>query len=480
MKSVLNMKRTFLICCFSILAVFLNAQKIYFIYLQTESGEPFFIRMNDKLYSSTASGYLILSKLKDSTYNFKLGFPGKSIDLDFATSINKKDYGYLIKNFGEKGWGLFDLQSLGIQMSSSNVKGTAQNNNVNQPVNAFTDLLSKATDDPSLRQNPILVNEVEKKPEVVQNIQREERKSSGTEAVIKEEKRPEVIARPIDKQEEKKTEPVTTNQQKVDSPERSPVIKAEGMYKRSQVTKISAIATVEGFESVFVDEYQNGDRDTVRILIPAEKTEPAVKEEPKKDSIEETKKFLDIVPDSSRAINRPATETKKAETKKWWPFNKNKDVEANKTESEEKKEETPKTGIFNNKKASSDKSDRETKNGESKKWGLFNNKNKRDIAATKKCQIVAGNNDFLKLRRKMAGRTNDDGMLDEAKKYFREKCFTTEQIKNLSSMFLSNAGKYNFFNRALNHVSDKENFSSLQSQLKDEYYVNRFKEMLVN
>jgi len=347
-------------------------------------------------------------------------------------------------------------------------------------VNAFTDLLSKATDDPSLRQNPILVNEVEKKPEVVQNIQREERKSSGTEAVIKEEKRPEVIARPIDKQEEKKTEPVTTNQQKVDSPERSPVIKAEGMYKRSQVTKISAIATVEGFESVFVDEYQNGDRDTVRILIPAEKTEPAVKEEPKKDSIEETKKFLDIVPDSSRAINRPATETKKAETKKWWPFNKNKDVEANKTESEEKKEETPKTGIFNNKKASSDKSDRETKNGESKKWGLFNNKNKRDIAATKKCQIVAGNNDFLKLRRKMAGRTNDDGMLDEAKKYFREKCFTTEQIKNLSSMFLSNAGKYNFFNRALNHVSDKENFSSLQSQLKDEYYVNRFKEMLVN
>jgi len=365
-------------------------------------------------------------------------------------------------------------------MSSSNVKGTAQNSNLSQQVNAFTDMLSKAADDPSLRQNLILVKEGEKKPEVVQTVQKEEKKPSVTEAVVKEEKKSELITQPIDRQEEKKTEPVTTNQQKVDSPERSSVIKAEEMYKRSQVTKISAIATVEGFESVFVDESQNGDRDTVRILIPAEKTEPAVKEEPKKDSTEEPKKFLDIVPDSSRGINRPTTETKKAETKKWWPFNKNKDTEANKTKTEEKKEEAPKTGIFNNKKVSSDKSDRETKNGESKKWNLFNNKNKRDTTAMKKCQVVAGNDDFLKLRRKMAGRTNDDGMLDEAKKYFREKCFTTEQIKNLSSMFLSNAGKYNFFNVALNYVSDKENFSSLQSQLKDEYYVNRFKEMLVN
>src|SRR5438477_12614710 len=143
------MKRLILISCFVLGFVLTNAQKIYFIYLQTETGEPFFVRINDKLYSSTTSGYLILPRLLDSTYAFKLGFPGKSIDLDFSTSINKKDYGYLIKNFGEKGWGLFDLQSLGIQMSSSNVKGTAQNHNINQPVNAFTDLLSKATDDPS-------------------------------------------------------------------------------------------------------------------------------------------------------------------------------------------------------------------------------------------------------------------------------------------------------------------------------------------
>ena len=158
------MKRTLLICFFALLASLLSAQKIYFIYLQTETGEPFFVRMNDKLYSSESSGYLILPRLKDSTYKFKLGFPSKDIDLDFTASINKKDHGYLIKNLGEKGWGLFDLQSLDLQMSASNVKKETgfDNTNTNTQVNAFTALLAKATDDPTLRQNAVFAKEVEK------------------------------------------------------------------------------------------------------------------------------------------------------------------------------------------------------------------------------------------------------------------------------------------------------------------------------
>jgi hypothetical protein len=80
----------------------------------------------------------------------------------------------------------------------------------------------------------------------------------------------------------------------------------------------------------------------------------------------------------------------------------------------------------------------------------------------------------------MAGKTNDDGMLDEAKKYFREKCFTTEQVKNLSSMFLSSAGKMNFFELAHDYTSDKENFSSLQFELKDPFYIDQFKTKFSN
>ncbi|HET9825154.1 MAG TPA: DUF4476 domain-containing protein, partial [Chitinophagaceae bacterium] len=451
---------------------------------------------------SSPSGYLILPRLLDSTYSFRLGFPGKNLDLDFSTTVNKKDHGYLIKNFGEKGWGLFDLQSLSIQMSSSKVKGTAEVNTNNTQVDAFTDLLSKAADDPSLKQNVVLVKEEEKKPEV-------------TQAVLKEEKKPEKVPSDVVKSEEKKDAPDNANENKPplavsgekkseenpvadtklreskivaadatsakqnDSAGKAGDIRTTEVYKRSQVTKISGTATREGFESVFVDQYQNG-KDTIRILIPGENKEVVVREEvTRPDSTKETRKFLDISSDTSQVINKPQARNKKGESIKWWPFGKNKDMETNKTQSATKNQEPKKWSPFGKNKNTETNKSQSSANDAAKKRPLFGNKSKISSNGAKKCEN-ASNDDFLKLRRKMAGKTNDDGMLDEAGKYFKEKCFSTEQIKNLSSMFLSNAGKYNFFELAHNYVTDKENFSSLQSELKDEYYVNRFKTLAGN
>ena len=420
------MKRTLLICSFALLASLLSAQKIYFIYLQTETGEPFFVRMNDKLYSSESPGYLILPRLKDSTYKFKLGFPSKDIDLDFTTSINKKDHGYLIKNLGEKGWGLFDLQSLDLQMSASNVKKETGFNNTNTgtQVNAFTALLAKATDDPTLRQNAVFAKEVEKRPAVVQTVEKEEKKPAVTDAAVKEEKKPDQVIQPAAKPDENKPDVVNINSPKEDSQKSS--ISQSDVYKRSEVIKLSEGSGADGFESVYVDQNSDGTKDTIRVFIPADKT--AVKEDPKIDSAVGTKNVN--TSDAAQVTDKVKEEPKKEETKKWWslPFI----------------------------------------------------KGKTETTESKKCGVIANNDDFLKLRRKMAARTNDDGMLDEARKYFKSKCFSTEQIKNLSTMFLSNAGKYNFFSAAYNYTTDVENFSSLQSELKDEYYINQFKEMLHN
>src|SRR6185295_15822693 len=242
------MKRTLLICFFALLASLLSAQKIYFIYLQTETGEPFFVRMNDKLYSSESSGYLILPRLRDSTYKFTLSFQSKDIDLDFAASINKKDHGYLIKNMGDKGWGLFDLQSLDLQMSTSILKKeTGYDNNVNTytQVNAFTALLAKATDDPSLRQNAVFAKEVEKKPVVVQTVEKEEKKPAATDAVVKEEKKPEQTLQPATKPDENKTDVANINNKKEDSQKSS--VAQNDVYKRSEVIKLSESGSTEGF-----------------------------------------------------------------------------------------------------------------------------------------------------------------------------------------------------------------------------------------
>ena len=34
-----------------------------------------------------------------------------------SVDVKAKDHGYLLKNFGEKGWGIFDLQTMAIQMA---------------------------------------------------------------------------------------------------------------------------------------------------------------------------------------------------------------------------------------------------------------------------------------------------------------------------------------------------------------------------
>ncbi|HEY2720405.1 MAG TPA: hypothetical protein VGI82_01685, partial [Chitinophagaceae bacterium] len=442
------MKRTFLVWFFATITIFVNAQRTYFIYLQTESGDPFFIRMNDKLYSSTKTGYLILPKLVDSTYNFKLGFPGKTLDLDFTTTLNRKDHGYLIKDLGDKGWGLFDLQTLGVLMSSSGNKSSALlNQNPGSQVNGFTDMLSKATDDPSLKQNVIFIKGDEKKPVLVQTVDKDEKTPVIVEAVVKEEKKPEVAPQPTEKLPAGKKDVTVVKEQKPDSVEtnsiakkeeskpastgtsidqsttekkdvtntsepkpdvvtKDPAVKSELVYKPSHVEKLSAINTAEGFESVFVDGYENGGKDTIRILIAAEST-PAAVEESKPDLTNDNKKFLDMNTDTAEKTNQSRLETKNDQTKKIGLFNKNKNDANKEKRSDEKKVEPVKLWPFG--------------------------KNKIDTSESKKCQNAATNDDFLKLRRKMAGKTNDDGMLGEARKYFLSKCFTTEQIGNLSS-----------------------------------------------
>ena len=94
------------------------------------------------------------------------------------------------------------------------------------------------------------------------------------------------------------------------------------------------------------------------------------------------------------------------------------------------------------------------------------------------CNNAASEKDFLKLRKKMAAKENDDEMIIEAKKEFRNKCYSVEQIRYLSTLFLTSAAKYQFFDAAFQHVSDRHNFASLQSEIRDDYYLRRFKALI--
>src|SRR5215510_12752373 len=112
------MKNIFQLFVFLILgATSIQAQKVYFVYLQTENQQPFYARMGEKIYNSNPSGYLILSNLRDSTYSVNIGLQGSQApDQPYSITVNRKDQGFLVKNFGDKGWGLFNLITMGTIM----------------------------------------------------------------------------------------------------------------------------------------------------------------------------------------------------------------------------------------------------------------------------------------------------------------------------------------------------------------------------
>ncbi|MEI8059233.1 MAG: DUF4476 domain-containing protein, partial [Ferruginibacter sp.] len=99
------------------LATNCQAQQNHYIYIQTENKQPFYVKLDKSVLSSTASGYLIIPKLLDGDYTLKIGFPKNEwAEQSINCIVNSKDGGYVLKNFGDKGWGLFNLQTLVLVM----------------------------------------------------------------------------------------------------------------------------------------------------------------------------------------------------------------------------------------------------------------------------------------------------------------------------------------------------------------------------
>src|SRR5688500_2318313 len=105
---------------FSLAALNAQAQSPYYLYIQSEDRQPFYVRVHDKIYSSSASGYLIISKLEDGNYPIVLGFP-RNIhpEQQFMVRINKKDKGFQLSRTGDKGWQLLNLQNQEVIVSAT-------------------------------------------------------------------------------------------------------------------------------------------------------------------------------------------------------------------------------------------------------------------------------------------------------------------------------------------------------------------------
>lgn len=375
------------------------AQLSHFVYLQTEARLPFYAKLDKKVFSSSATGHLILPKLPNGEFTIAIGFPNSDIlEQTFVCTIQNADAGFLIKDFGEKGWGLFNLQTLGVSMTAT--KKANSEPGVTEKSDEFSNMLAQVVNDPSIKQvetNIVLPNN--------------------------------------DSNNQIPNEPIQT----VSNISLS-------------IKQITHSTDTNGWQAAYIAN-EGSQLDTINVLIQL-------------DSITDIgQPQLNVTVDTSKVDAAFITEIKNTEI-----VNSATQL-TDSTVVEPKQMRSMEDDRANNKFLEIEVTPTDSINSEKKPIESLQLINSN-------CKENATEEDFLKLRKKMAGENSGDAMIAVAKKMFKSRCFTTEQIKNLSVLFLTDEGKYQFFDVAYQSVSDTPNFITLESQLSDTYFINRFKVMV--
>ncbi len=424
------MKKLLQLALVLFISIAAKAQQNYFVYVQTDNKQPFYIKLNEKIISSSAAGYLVIPKLTTGNYQLMVGFPKDQwTHQTFNIAIGTTDAGYLLKNFGEKGWGLYNIQTMEISMNGAPAPSITKN--VTETNDVFAATLSGV---------------------------------ANTNLSVPKENIPTPA----------KETPATTK-------EATPTpIKSS---TKSIIKKIKTIKEDDGKTIVYTDKHDNN-TDTISIFISAENkvvanpTEVVTNSETEKTAQIKDKKFLEIEMTNPNANAEEKKEPMQKEESVSTPFVEHKakqeePVSSPIVEPVTKKEEVVSTPIL----------EPVIKKEEPISAPIVESVVKTEkpkLTFNSDCKANATEEDFLKARRKMVAEDNDDDMVDAVKKIFKQKCFTVEQIKNLSVLLLNDAGKYKLFDAAYPFTSDTQNFATLQFILKDEYFINRFKAMIRN
>jgi Domain of unknown function (DUF4476) len=386
----------------------------HFVYIQTEGRQTFYAQVDSTIFSSSASGYLILGQLPDSSYKIIIGFPKNEWPAQqYSFVIKNNDPGFLLKYTGDK-WVLADLESTNI------IKPDMDDHSadvVDERTDPFATMLSNAVDDPSLKQKLV---PIEVKLTAADSIH------AAAEAAL-----------PL----------------------------------RSVITKISSRRILGGTEMTYTDVLGD-EADTIKIFLPTVKK---IKQPNNNPLIVQA-----TVPDDNTAT-QPLVKSTKNKSQDQHFLNMSVTPETNVAPAPVVKLVT----TTNNKVADTATATPAVVVTNTIVAPAAVIKKDTAIAATaphpmvnSECKNLASQEDFIKLRRKMVDQKNDNDMLAVAKKEFRTRCFTTEQIKNLGAIFFGDQGKYNFFETAYEIVADGQNYEILKSQLSDPYYVARFEALL--
>lgn len=85
------------------------AQPNHYIFFQSETNQPFYLRLLGTTMSSNATGYLLVPKLTDGKYEIQIGFANSDKEHQFTIQVEGKDLGFSLKRELDNSWSLFNL-----------------------------------------------------------------------------------------------------------------------------------------------------------------------------------------------------------------------------------------------------------------------------------------------------------------------------------------------------------------------------------
>lgn len=106
---------------------------------------------------------------------------------------------------------------------------------------------------------------------------------------------------------------------------------------------------------------------------------------------------------------------------------------------------------------------------------MSNSNNDIVIKAKNNCKNFANEIDVKNMTIALQAEVKVRERLKLASLFMKEKCYSINQIKRLSSLFINSAGKFQFFKQAQQSISDLNNFNLLETELTEPQIIEEFR-----
>ena len=98
---------------FATLSLKAGAQQTFFVYIESEFHEPFYVLIDGKInYSSSINGFLTIPQMSHGVYDAEIGFvKGKYPEQHFVLTIKNQDLGYTLRKLKDNTFDLMNIET---------------------------------------------------------------------------------------------------------------------------------------------------------------------------------------------------------------------------------------------------------------------------------------------------------------------------------------------------------------------------------